>query len=289
MANKKRSKQHMKKLLVTTDFSINSKAGMRFAFQLAKQSGCEITFLHSTEILKPTSWSDKKFKDYAQGEIEKNRTHLKKFIEDVVSELGIRPKPYAYEVIIGMNVSDLVMNFSKKLKVDYICLSTRGAGAVEKLFGTHSSYLINHSSIPVIVVPEHYHTHPIKTVWYSCDMENVGNELKVVESFATSIKAKTQLNHYNYLLDDKPTKAKLEAILKKYRSVKTAIKLRKLNLDHSLVHTIENDIKNEHPSIVALFTKQNRNWFSRFFLGSNSAELSFATHTPLIVFRKKGK
>lgn len=279
----------MNRILVTTDFSINSKAGMRFAFQLAKQSGCEITFLHSIEILKPTSWSDKKFKEYANGEIEKNTNHLKKFVEDVVSELGIRPKPYKLEVIIGMNVSDLVMDHAKKLKADYICLSTRGAGAVQKLFGTHSSYLINHSPIPVIVVPEHYHTHPIKTVWYSCDMENVAAEVKVVENFATAIKGKVQLNHYNYLLDDKLTKTKLEGILKKYKSAKTAIKLRKLNLDHSLVHTIENDIKNEHPSIVALFTKQNRNWFSRFFLGSNSAELSFATHTPLVVFRKKGK
>lgn len=279
----------MKKLLVTTDFSVNSKAGMRFAFQLAKQSACEINFLHTIEILKPTSWSDKKFKSFADEEIGKNTERLIKFISEVASEIGIKPKPFKTQILIGMNVSDLVMDHAKKIKADYICLSTRGAGTVQKLFGTHSSYLINHSPVPVIVVPEHYHTHKIENVWYSSDMENIASELKHVESFAQSIKAKVQVNHYNYILHDKATKAKLDAIISKFKSPKTSFKLRKLGLEDSMVHTIERDIKNEHPSIVALFTKQNRNWFSRFFLGSNSAELSFATHTPLIVFRKKGK
>lgn len=279
----------MKKLLVTTDFSVNSKAGMRFAFQLAKQAACEITFLHTIEILKPTSWSDKKFKTYSEEETEKNTAHLNKFINEVAAEVGIKAKPYKTQILIGMNVSDMVIDHAKKIKADHICLSTRGAGTVQKLFGTHASYLINHSPIPVIVVPEHYHTHKVDTIWYSSDMENIATELKQVETFAKVIKAKVQVNHYNYILHDKATKVKLDAIIKKFRSPKTIFKLRQLGLEDSLVHTIERDIKNEHPSLVALFTKQNRNWFSRFFLGSNSAELSFATHTPLIVFRKKGK
>lgn len=34
----------MKRILVTTDFSANSKAGVRFAIQLALQTKCELVF-----------------------------------------------------------------------------------------------------------------------------------------------------------------------------------------------------------------------------------------------------
>ena len=277
----------MKKLLVTTDFSVNSKAGIRFALQLANQSGCEITFLHSIEVTKPTSWSKSKYDVYAKTEMDKSTKQLKAFADELIQELKIKTRPYHVAIQMGLNVGELTVAFAKKIKADYICLSTRGAGAVKKIFGTHASYLVTHCPIPVIVVPEHYHTKSITAVWYSSDMENIAIEMKTIGSFAQAINAKVIANHYSYLMDEKSTKTKLQAIVTKYKNAKTTFKLRKLKLDHSLIHYIETDIKNEHPSIVALFTKQNHNWFSRFFLGSNSEELSFASHSPLIVFRKK--
>ncbi|MDR6782771.1 nucleotide-binding universal stress UspA family protein [Pedobacter africanus] len=36
----------MKRILVTTDFSANSKAGLRFAIQLAAQNNYQLTFFH---------------------------------------------------------------------------------------------------------------------------------------------------------------------------------------------------------------------------------------------------
>ena len=44
------------KILVTTDFSTNSKAGIRFALQLAAQMPCKLVFYHIVELLTPTSW-----------------------------------------------------------------------------------------------------------------------------------------------------------------------------------------------------------------------------------------
>lgn len=277
----------MKKLLVTTDFSANSKAGIRFALQLANQSGCEITFLNAIEVTKPTAWSKVKYESYAKAEIDKHANELKTFVDGVIKELNLKTRPYHTAIQIGLNVGELTIAYAKKMKADYICLSTRGAGTVSKLFGTHASYLVTHSPVPVIVVPEHYHHRAITNIWYSSDMENMAYELKTISGFAQAINAKVEVNHYNYLLDEKSTKTKLQTLAAKYKSPKTTFKFRKLKLDHSLIHYIETDIRNEHPSLVALFTKQNHNWFSRFFLGSNSEELSFATHTPLIVFRKK--
>lgn len=45
---KKRS--DMEKVLVTTDLSVNSLAGLRFAIQLATQRNLELLFLHVSEL-----------------------------------------------------------------------------------------------------------------------------------------------------------------------------------------------------------------------------------------------
>jgi len=47
------------KLLVTTDFSTNSKGAIRFAQTLSRQTeNVEVIFYHAIHIMKPTVWSD---------------------------------------------------------------------------------------------------------------------------------------------------------------------------------------------------------------------------------------
>lgn len=279
----------MKHLVVTTDFSANSKAGLRFALQISKQTNCRLSFFHCIEIMKPTAWSEKHYEDFAKKEIEKAVNKLEKFADKLINDAGITTQPYTFVVEIGLNPDERVIAYAKEVKADAICSATRGAGAVKKLFGTNASRLINHATVPVIVVPSSYKAKPIQNIWYSSDFENIAAELKTVQSFASGLAAKVIVNHYNYLLNETKTAQVLNKVVSKYSKTGTEFKLRHLKLDHSLTHYMERDIKKEKPSLVALFTKQNRNWFSRLFLGSNSAEMSFATHTPLLVFRKKEK
>ncbi|MDB5241021.1 MAG: Universal stress protein family [Spirosoma sp.] len=44
----------MKKILVTTEFSANSRAALRFAIQLASQSEVALTFLHVKPVMRLT-------------------------------------------------------------------------------------------------------------------------------------------------------------------------------------------------------------------------------------------
>ena len=63
----------MEKILVTTDFSANSKAGLRFAIQLASQYKFGLTFFHSYYVLIPTGWSNSKISEYKKIEEKKYR------------------------------------------------------------------------------------------------------------------------------------------------------------------------------------------------------------------------
>jgi hypothetical protein len=62
--------------------------------------------------------------------------------------------------------------------------------------------------------------------------------------------------------------------------------MRPRNLDESLVSDIEDAIKKINPSMMIMFTEQNRNWFEKIFLSSKSAEYSFDAKVPLLVFNK---
>jgi nucleotide-binding universal stress UspA family protein len=277
----------MKHIVVTTDFSANSKAGLRFAIQLAQQTKAKLSFFHCVEIMKPTGWSNSRYEAYAHGVIEQAVDKLEAFADKLLAEHTTIKIQCTFVAEISMNPDERVIAYAQEIKADVICASTRGAGAVKKLFGTNASRLINHSPVPVIVVPSGYKRSSLKNIWYSSDFENIAQELKMVQSFAAKLGVKVEVNHYNYLLSESKTAAVLNKTAKKYSNANTKVNLRQLHLDHSLTYYMERDIKKEKPSLVALFTKQNRNWFSRMFLGSNSAEMSFVTHTPLLVFRKK--
>jgi nucleotide-binding universal stress UspA family protein len=56
----------MKKIIVPTDFSVNSKAGVRFAVHWATRQKLELVYVHVLHILRATRWSDAYFEKYVE-------------------------------------------------------------------------------------------------------------------------------------------------------------------------------------------------------------------------------
>ena len=146
----------MKKILVTTDFSTNSKAGIRFAIQLASQTAAHLVFYHVLQELRPTSWSQDKYNEYATNELERHQKMLQKFIDPLCQKYTLPLTDYTCVTETATDVVGHIISYAENIKADFICMSTRGAGTIEKFFGTNASTLITSSSIPVIVVPPTY-------------------------------------------------------------------------------------------------------------------------------------
>jgi len=277
----------MNKIMVTTDFSVNSKAGIRFALQLAKQTKCKLIFFHAQELPKPTRWSLEKYDSYAAVELKKTHARLTQFVDTICEQTGLKASEAQFVVAEGYEVDRSVIDFARHIKANYICMSTRGAGAVKKLFGTTASAILTTSPIPVIVVPKTYRVRPISQILYSSDFNNLKGELNRVVRFAKPLKAKVSVYHYDFLLPLKEAKMKLEKMAAKHVSKNVKFYFRKLHVENSLSHHLQKDIKKSRPSLVVLFTKQNRGWYERIFLSSKTAALSFDTKAPLLVFKKR--
>ena len=277
----------MKKIVVTTDFSTNSKAGIRFALQLAVQGNYELIFYSVIEIFKPVTWVDAAFKEFANNEVERYTEAMQKFIHQIHWKANLPEVKYSCVCEIGLDVDKHIVAFAKKNKVDYICMSTRGAGKIAKLFGTNASELITTSPIPVIVVPQSYRLKAIKSIVYASDMENLASEMKHIIDFNQTINnVKLEVLHYEFMPSLEANKKHLTKISAKFVNENTTFQFKKLEVDNALTVQLEKDISPSKNSLLVLFTKQNRNWFDRLFLSSNSSEISFHSKIPLLIFRK---
>ena len=88
----------MKKVLVLTDLSLNSRAGIIFAIQLALRSKSKLVFFHVVELLKPRRWSEKKYQDYLENELKRCHKQMLTYVENGFKKIkGPRPQ---YECVV---------------------------------------------------------------------------------------------------------------------------------------------------------------------------------------------
>ena len=127
------------KLLVTTDFSANSKGAIRFAQTLAKQAkNVEVIFYYAIHIMQPTRWSDVFFKHYKEEEIERLSADLKKFIYATIGKDKDKFTSVKFVVDNCISTEKDIIKFAEKNKIDFICIATLGAGMLRKIMGTHT-------------------------------------------------------------------------------------------------------------------------------------------------------
>ena len=276
----------MKKILVTTDFSANSKAGIRFAIQLASQARCELIFFNVIQLTDINVWTDRNYTDFSGIDIEVQKDKLRKFIMAVYRQSGKEAGKVDFAISNTPDVDASIIAYAKKIGANFICMSTRGGGIINKFMGTNASALMATSPLPIFVIPHGYRSKPMKSVLYASDLQNIALELHVVEEFATTFQAHIAVYNYDEFNDKEDIRNKFNTIGSKYQSPKVAFHFQKFNIEHSLVQHLQDDIRKSKPSLVAMFTRQDRTWFERIFLSSKTAELGFDTRTPLLVFRK---
>jgi nucleotide-binding universal stress UspA family protein len=276
----------MDKILVTTDFSSNSKAALRFAIQLASQHKFELTFFHSYYIANLTSLSNSAFADYERKEADKIQKKLNQFVESVYRDMDVVSKNKRGVIKSAVLADSNIREYAQENKFSFICISSRGSGKLKKIFGTSTSNLIAHSTVPVIAVPHNYRRSEIKSVIYASDLVNLENELEKVIEFTKPLKAKVEILHYNYPTDITTNKNTIDELVKKNSKHNIKLHIENINLAESLISNIEAVINRSKPSMLIMFTQQNRSFFEKIFLSSNSANYSFNAKVPLLVFNK---
>ncbi len=278
----------MKKVLVPTDFSANAKAGIRFALQWSTQQNIELVFIHVLHILRASRWTNAYFIKYAEQEELICQEKFEKHIEGMLKNFKGKKPTYSLEIIQGISPDVSIMDYCRKHKgFDYICISTRGAGKVERIFGTNTGSLITRSEVPVLAVPKNYRAAQIKKILYASDFKNYEAELTQVVDFAKPLKANLEVLHFSWPNETDLDTKKLEAAAKTKHLYKVNILFEKYTALNNTLTNIKNQITLKKPSVLVMFTQQNRCFFQKIFQPSKTEQLSFQLKVPMLIYNKK--
>lgn len=279
--------ENMNKIVIATDFSANSKKGILFAIQLAKQINCELIFYNVVQIYQPAIWDQTYYFIYEVDELKRSQDLLENFIAKIYEDNNFEKNNFKCICEIGVSASNEIINFANKHKADYICVSTIGSGKWTQIFGTTATELIAFSPIPILVIPINYVVEPIKSLFFASDFKNFEKEFITIKQFSNPTNATLNIYHFDYQTILDANENKFDKINSSHKSEKVNFYLRKLDSGKPLLKLIEVEIALNKPSLVVVFTKQNRDWFDRLFLSSLSEELAFDTKTPMLVFKKE--
>jgi len=277
----------MRKILVPTDFSANSRSGVRFAIHWAAQQKIELVFVHVLNIWRPTQWSDSHFAKYAEQEEKTCMIKFEKFIESIYRQMNVKPGKNSIVVMQGISVDEGILECCNSISgIDCICISTQGAGKLKKIFGSNTGSLITKSEVPVLAIPKTYRIADVKSILYTTDLRNYSEEIEKVVLFAKPFKVKVQVLHFTWPDEIVFDKKLMETAFKKKFKYGLQLYFEKNDATQSLIKNLQNQIKIKKPSIVIMFTDQKRTFFQKIFLSSQSEGLSFETKVPLLVFNK---
>lgn len=276
----------MNKILVTTDFSSNSQAAIRFAIQLASQHPHHLTFFHSTNIDRPTQWSNAVYQSHEQSESTQVLRKLQTFVAETYGSMGLPALEFDCVVKNNAATDRNIIQYAEENGYNYICLSRNGENKSSMWFGSNTSNLINKSEIPVIAVPSTYQGGQIMKVTYATDMKQLDTELDLVANFTQPLGAALELLHFTNPADELMDPARKEAIDKKLGEYQLNTHFEKLNIENTLIENMNEVFESSKPSMVIMFTEQDRSLFEKIFSSSISAEYATASEIPLLIFKK---
>jgi nucleotide-binding universal stress UspA family protein len=274
------------KIVVPTDFSVNSKAGIKFAIQLGSQNNSTLVFYHCIELLRPSKWTDQQYAKHVKSELAYMKEQLTVFIEKCYDQAGAEKVNFECVVERGADPKKCVVKFAVASKASAICMATRGAGKIQKVIGTNSSGILSTSSVPVFVIPSGYRKLPITNIMYASDLADFKSELKRVTDFTKTINGSVYVYHYTEKLEEAETRKKLLTLQSQHAKQGVSFVFNKLE-GQPFAQNFEQDMRKAKTSLGILFTNQKRNWFNKLFQGSNSAEVSFNSKVPILVFAKE--
>lgn len=275
------------KILIPTDFSANSKPGMRLAIQIAALNGAELIFVHVLNVIKGYHQDEAVFAEEKKQEIALHQLLLQRFVNSVYRSMKIGPGTYRCEIIEGFKADIAIIDFCRHHgDIDYICISTRGAGLLNKLLGTNTGNLIAQSPVPVIAVPSGYRNRPLKEILYAADLQNYQAELDKVIEFAQPLKLDIEVLHFLLEHESEEKKRIVSEAHKALPGPLPKVHFEINNLEIPLLKKLKEQLLRRKPSIAVLFTRQGRTFFEKLFLSSMAEELSFHSSVPVLVFNK---
>ncbi len=270
----------MNTILVPTDFSENSKGGIRFAINMASLAAMKLLFIHVAPIVYSLDTSIAH--QYMGFDTDEQTLRMREFIDSCYAEINIKSKPYDVVILEGIRADMMILEFCQtRHDIAYISISTRGASGLDKILGTNTGNLVTKSAIPVLVIPYDYLPSPIHLLLYASDFEDAFEEMDRVSTFARLFHARVEMLYIDNTTED-PERLTFNEIFNypvHFRSVKK-------DIFKPFIEQLLEEVNIVRPDILILFTDHHRSFLEKLFNPILAEELAFRPLVPTLIFGK---
>jgi nucleotide-binding universal stress UspA family protein len=210
----------MKRILVPTDFSIASKASLKFAVALATQSNAEIYVLHVNEVplLVETTFGIQPLSPDAEA-LQKVAITANRAFDSMKKELPC-DIPIIFKTINDTVVSG-IREYIDENDIDLVIMSTRGTSDMDDFFvGSTAEKIVRLSPVPVMSIPKETTFEGIKNIVFPSvldfDQDDLIVRLKELQQLFGAKLHVLLINTPEHFYSDQQAKDRLERFARHY-------------------------------------------------------------------------
>lgn len=271
----------LKKILVPTDFSDCATRASKVAIEIAKQSGAEICFLHTTSI--PIDWvqldtdHEKWYPDVTQ-EVKQKRHQLQEWVKLAQLE-NVNANFY-----LGYNEShEHVINYIEDQGISLVVMGSHGAGGIKEFFmGSNAQKIVRQSPVPVLIIKSESSLEGFRDIIFVSDFEqeNVAPFQNLVD-FAEALDARIHvvfINTPSFFNDSWEIKEKMEPFLKMAGNRLGSTEI----VDSYVFEDGLDKYCDSFDSVLVAMATHGRRGLSRVFYGSLTEKIVNHCNRPLL-------
>jgi nucleotide-binding universal stress UspA family protein len=286
------------KILVPTDFSEYSENAKNIAFDIAKRTNGEVTFLHSVNV--PSVFYE--MEAYVPANIPKSADERKKKYPELAAVVGraeanlnnwvnegLLQNITTHGVLAYNLASDDIIEHVAKFNSDMIVMGSHGANAIEEItIGSTTQKVMKVVKCPVLAVKKTCPSLNFKNIVFASDFEEeiVKEKFEKLYHFARLYKAKIHLLFVNTpanFEDSRYSKIKMDDIILKHFNDNNITA--NIYNDYSVEEGILSFAKDTEADLISLYTHGYTGL--RKLLSDNISErVVNYSELPVLVFNK---
>ena len=260
----------MKTVLAATDFSMASRFAMVYAREFAKATNAKMILFNAYTIPSPAPALGVSISRYdIMMQTDKRLLDEADFLD---------PQHAMIEVLSDEgSPTEMIKNIAKEKQVDLVIVGMKGTGKnLKKIFGTTAAELAGNCSIPVLIVPEKASFKQPNTIVLASD--NISQEIpkylkEIMQLFQSKLYIVQVIRNEKIFIDEK------EKIISTGAESITTLKY---YVDSDVTRGLDEFIKMHNGDMLAM-TPHKHEWLERIFIKSETKEMIFHTHIPLLV------
>ena len=267
----------MKKILASTDFSDNARAGVLYAARLSLLLEAQLDIIHTYSVPMATGLYGEA-NDFLQRRIRSDMADLSRWLDQQTGQnLKLHPR------ILTGNPTQAIVELSDEY--DLIVMGTKGQTGLERwLMGSTTTSVIQRSATPVLAIPPRQSFVPIQGIVLALDDEGIDQEgmVRPLLALARAFDAHVYVFHH----DEGEWDEGLEVDLSIYLE----------GLEYSLHYdmgesdtweAIQSFAKDEGAQLVAMIRRERTGLERWLGLNSTTTQSVHQTTLPLLVLQEQ--